>query len=67
LSLYGNQNKDLYISCRVKTYIGADYSIRVEAENIKLGMQNGAFEPKGLNLTEKITEPIIIDRPGKVE
>jgi hypothetical protein len=64
---YGNQNMDLYISCRVKTYIGADYSIRVEAENIKLGMQNGAFEPKGLNLTEKITEPIIIDRPGKVE
>ncbi len=64
---YGNKNMDLYISCQVRTFIGADYSINVETSNVKLGMQNGAFAPDELILSNSISNKIVIERPGKVE
>ncbi len=64
---YGNQNLDLYISCQVNTFIGTDYSINVDANKIKLGMQDGSFVPEGLNLNEKSSQVITIERPGKVQ
>jgi hypothetical protein len=64
---YGNKNMDLYISCQVRTFIGADYSINVETSNVKLGMQNGAFAPEELILSNSISNKIVIESPGKVE
>jgi hypothetical protein len=63
---YGQQNMDLYISCKVNIFIGFDYSTKVEISNIRLGMQNNAFTPEGLIMTEKSAQLLMLEKVGKV-